>query len=269
MEIEPTFALDQQPDVERCCAHRLGRVGAEERRRKLRIEDRSDCERRQALLDVGAECAEHLVCEEPIQRLGTCSTPSSISADDTLASPITAGQPFARVTRPDAESSLRSTRTSAASRVVHRERGLVHLQHLAVEPMLRRHPGRPHAARDQELHWRDRDERVDEVLGLRLLRDLVVVVDDEPRVGRPRRRGPRRGSRRASGRSRQAPGSARMCVRSRTSQSSTIAVALFAIPSASAATSVDDERAVYQCRADRRARPTARPASSSRSRPER
>ena len=51
--------------------------------------------------------------------------------------------------------------------------------------MLRSYPTWTHAARDQELDGRERDEGLDEVLRLRLRRDLVVVVEDEPGVRRP------------------------------------------------------------------------------------
>ena len=90
------------------------------------------------------------------------------------------------------------------------------------------------------------DERGDEVLGSRLLGDLVVVVDDEPRVRGPGSEilaqdlGERLDVLRRSGKR------TKVLAQPVVAAVDRVDVALRAMPSASAATSVDDDRAVNQ-----------------------
>ena len=98
---------------------------------------------------------------------------------------MTAGQPFASATIPRRRVVAPLDEDVGGLALVHRQRGLGDLERLAVEPILGRDPRRADAARDQELHRRDGDERLDESPRHGVLRDLVVVVDDEPRIRRP------------------------------------------------------------------------------------
>ncbi|HET6624560.1 MAG TPA: hypothetical protein VFG70_08515 [Gaiellaceae bacterium] len=68
---------------------------------------------------------------------------------------------------------------------VHRERDLVQLEDLSVEQRPSRDPRRTLAGGDENLYRRHGDERLDESLGVASPRDLLVLVDDDPRVWRP------------------------------------------------------------------------------------
>ncbi len=115
---------------------------------------------------------------------GSCSR-SSISAVVTLASPITAGQPFAKATRPDADGGLRPAKTSDASLASIASVVWFSSEHLVVEDPARGDPRWSKPGCDQELNGRGRDESCDQVFGFLRSDDLVVVVDDEPAIGGP------------------------------------------------------------------------------------
>ncbi len=173
-------------------------------RRQLAVEDGSHGKGRQTCLHLVVECFEDLFGEESIERLRELLAvfdlgsrhagqsdhcrPAVRQRDETRCRGWTStGQNFRRLNG------------------VHRERRLVQLQHLVVEDPARADPRRSKPRRDQELNGRRCNDCRDEMLGVLSPDDLVVVVEDEPAVGRPALEILRRESRRGRRPSRWSP----------------------------------------------------------------
>ena len=101
------------------------------------------------------------------------------------ARPTTAGHPPASATSPDVKLGARSVENLLDLVRAHRELVLRDLEDISVEDAPGGDPRRAHAARDQDLHRRALDDRLDEPLRRDRCGKVLVVVDDEPAVVGP------------------------------------------------------------------------------------
>ena len=166
-------------------SRRVGRVGSEKRRRELVVEERCDSEGRQPLTHDRAECAEDFVREEPIERFGYLIEVVLDLGRGDAREPDHRRPTVREQDQPRCGARTPADENVCSLAVVHRERRLIHLERISVHELLRGDPRGAEATRDEERDGRGRHERLDEVLCARLCGDLVVVVDHEPRVGRP------------------------------------------------------------------------------------